>query len=142
MKLTITRIDKTLPLPTYQTAGAAAVDLISRETMTIAPKTLGFIPTNLIITVPNGYMLVVVPRSSTPRKKGLLIPHGIGIIDQDFCGPNDEILFQIYNFTEQDVIVERGERIGQAVLVKIDRMEWNEVETSSSPSRGGFGSTG
>jgi dUTP pyrophosphatase len=66
----------------------------------------------------------------------------VGIIDQDYCGPNDEIKLSLYNFGDAPVTLARGERIGQALFVKIERGEWNEVTTIDGPSRGGFGSTG
>lgn len=141
MKVKIKRIDSTLPLPTYHTIGAAAFDIYSREEIIIPAKSLGRIPTNYIIKVPQDFMLVVVPRSSTPPK-GLSIPHGIGIIDPDYSGPTDEILFQTYNFTDADVTVKRGERIGQATFIRVDQMEWEEVAEMTGPNRGGFGSTG
>ena len=142
MKVKIKRIDTTLPLPEYQTSGAVAFDLYSREDLAIAPKTIGLIPTNLIIEIPVGYMLTVVTRSSTPKKKGLLVPHGIGIIDQDYHGAKDEIMLQVYNFTDQEVTIARGERVGQAAFVRVDRGEWDEVSEMKETSRGGFGSTG
>lgn len=142
MRVKIKRIDTSLPLPAYQTAGAAAFDLYSREALTIAPKTIALIPTNLIIKVPQGYMLTVVTRSSTPKKKGLLVPHGIGIIDQDYHGEKDEVLLQVYNFTDQEVAIAKGERVGQAAFVRVDRGEWEEVDEMKETSRGGFGSTG
>lgn len=142
MKVKIKRIDTSLPLPEYQTSGAVAFDLTSRTDMTIAPKTLGLVPANLVIETPPGYMLMVSSRSSTPKKKGLLIPHGIGIVDRDYCGEKDEVMMQFYNFTDQEVSVAKGERIGQAVFVRIDKSEWEEVNEMSADSRGGFGSTG
>lgn len=142
MEISIKRIEKDLPLPEYQTPGSVAFDLYSRKDMAIEPKSLGFIPTNLIIKTPPGYMLVAVPRSSTPKRKGLSIPHGIGIIDQDYCGEEDELLLQVYNFTEKEVKIERGERIGQAVFLPIEKAEWKEVDQMSAESRGGYGSTG
>lgn len=142
MQINIKRIDTSLPLPEYQTSGSVAFDLYSRIDMTIAPKSLGLIPTNLIIETPKGYMLMVASRSSTPKKKSLLVPHGIGIIDQDYCGEKDEILFQAYNFSDQEVAVTKGERIGQAVFVKIERGDWQEATEMTGPNRGGFGSTG
>lgn len=142
MKVSIKRIDNSLPLPAYQTPGAAAFDIYSRIDMTIAPHTVARIPTNLIIATPPGYMLAVVPRSSTPVKKGLSIPHGIGVIDSDYCGPTDEILYQVYNFTDADVTIERGERVGQAAFLRVDQMEWDEVAEMTDPNRGGFGTTG
>jgi len=142
MRVKIKRIDPALPLPEYQTSGAVAFDLYSREDLTIAPKTIALIPTNLIIETPKGYMLMVVTRSSTPKKKGLLVPHGIGIIDQDYHGAKDEIMLQVYNFTDQEAAVSRGERVGQATFVRVDRGEWEEVGEVKETSRGGFGSTG
>lgn len=142
MRIKIKRIDNTLPLPQYQTSGAVAFDLYSREDLTIAPKTIALIPTNLIIATPPGYMLTVVTRSSTPKKKGLLVPHGIGIIDQDYHGEKDEIMLQVYNFTDQEAAIARGERVGQAAFVRVDRGEWEETDEMKETSRGGFGSTG
>ncbi|TSC84325.1 MAG: dUTP pyrophosphatase [Parcubacteria group bacterium Gr01-1014_13] len=142
MQVKIKRIDTSLPLPEYQTSGAVAFDLYSRQDLTIAPKTIALIPTNLIVETPVGYMLTVVTRSSTPKKKGLLVPHGIGIIDQDYHGEKDEIMLQVYNFTDQEVLITRGERVGQAAFVRVDRGEWQEVNEMKETSRGGFGSTG
>lgn len=142
MRVNIQRIDNTLPLPTYQTSGAAAFDLYARETTVIPPHSLGLVPANLIIEVPEGYMLITVPRSSTPRKKGLSVPHGIGIIDQDYHGPEDEIKMQLFNFTDTPVTLERGERICQATFVPIEKVEWEEMTENTAPTRGGYGSTG
>ena len=139
MKLKIKLVDDRLPLPEYHTPGAVAFDLYSRIDVTIAPRSLARIPTNLIIEVPCGYMLYVKDRSSTVGK-GLLAT--AGIIDQDYCGPDDEILFQVYNITEQQVNVACRERIAQAVLVKIAKVEWQPVAMISLSNRGGFGSSG
>lgn len=143
MKVKIKRIDKELHLPVYQTSGSVGCDLLARETTTIAPKSLGKIPANVIIETPKGYMFVVASRGSTPFKKGLLPPHGFGVGDQDFCGPDDEYHIAVYNFTDEEVTIERGERIAQGIFVPIEIAEWEEVETMDHNStRGGFGSTG
>lgn len=142
MKVKIKRIDKGLALPKYETNGAVAVDLVARMNIKIEPKQLAIIPTNIIIETPPGYMFVVVPRSSTPRKKSLSIPHGIGIIDQDYTGPDDEVGLQIFNFSDKTVTVGKGERLGQGVFVKIAKVNWQEVKNVSKNTRGGFGSTG
>ncbi|MFA5128210.1 MAG: dUTP diphosphatase [Patescibacteria group bacterium] len=142
MQIKIKRLDKSVPLPQYQTAGSVGFDFCSRETMEIKPKEIALVPTGLIIATPPGYMLALFSRSSTPRRKGLMIPNSVGIVDQDFCGPEDEIKIFLYNFTEQTVIVEKGERIAQGVFVRIDTGEWDETDEMNSPSRGGFGSTG
>ena len=142
MKVSLRRIDPTLPLPDYHSSGAAAFDFVTRETTVVAPQSLGLIPSNVIVQVPEGYALLVLPRSSLPRKKGLICPHSIGLIDQDYHGPRDEIFVQVQNVTDQPVTVERGERIAQGLFVKIDRAEFTEVDTLKEESRGGFGSTG
>lgn len=142
MKIDIKLIDNTLPVPAYQTNGAVAFDVYSRTDIEIPAHSLARIPTNLIIKVPTGYMLAVVPRSSTAQKMGLLIPHGMGVIDQDYHGPNDEILYQVYNFTKNTVSIKRGDRIGQACFLRVDQMEWNLIDQIESNDRGGFGSTG
>lgn len=142
MKLLLKRIDTSLPLPQYQTKGSVGFDLFSRVDMEIKPHELGLVPLNIIARIPKGYMLLVVPRSSTPRKKGLLIPHGIGVIDQDYCGDEDELLFQVYNFTHTVTHVKKGERIAQGLLVKIAAPALNEVKKAYKKSRGGLGSTG
>ncbi len=141
-RVKIVRVDKTLPIPEYQTEGAVAFDLYAREDVTIAPKEIARIPGNIIIQTPPGFMLLVAPRSGTPRKYGLSIPQGVGIVDQDYCGPNDEIMLQLYNFTDEPVTIHRGTRLAQAVLVKIALAEFEEVSKITPRSRGGFGSTG
>ena len=142
MKVRIKRIDKTLPLPKYETEGAVAFDLIARETVTINPKEIKLIPANIIVEIPKGYVLIVASRSSTPRKKGLMLANSIAVIDQDYHGDKDEIMTQVYNFTEHPVTVERGEKISQAMFVRVDTVEWEEVNSEMrSGSRGGFGST-
>lgn len=142
MQVHISRIDHTLPLPTYASKGAAAFDLITRETTTIAPGAMGLVPGNVIVKVPDGYALLIFPRSSMPRKKGLICPHSLGLIDHDYHGPKDEIFVQVQNITDKPVTVERGERIAQGLFVKIDRADWSEVDGHGAETRGGFGSTG
>lgn len=69
------------------------------------------------------------------------MPHGIGIIDRDYCGPEDELKVQMMNFTDETVTVKRGEKIAQGVFVRADVFAWEEVDEMKSESRGGFGST-
>ena len=138
----IARIDPTLPLPAYETGGAVGFDLLARLEMTVAPGAVARIPVNVIVETPPGYMLLVAARSSLPGRKGLSVPHGIGVIDQDYCGANDEILVQVYNFTAAPVTVGRGERIAQGVFVRVDQAAWQETTFADRPARGGFGSTG
>ena len=139
--VTIKRIDKTLPLPTYATAGSVGFDLLCREDTEIAPHILCLIPGNVIVQTPPGYMLMITLRSSTPRRKGLLIPHGLGVIDQDYSGEGDEIMISVYNFRDEAVLVKRGERIAQGLFIPVMQVAWNEVD-AVGVGRGGFGSTG
>jgi dUTP diphosphatase len=141
LEVTIRRIDKDLPLPTYATAGSVGFDLLCREETEVAPRKLGLVPGNVIVRTPPGYMLLLTLRSSTPRRKGLLIPHGLGIVDQDYCGEGDELMVQVYNFRDEAVTVKRGERIAQGMFVPVQRVVWHEVEDMGQ-GRGGFGSTG
>jgi dUTP pyrophosphatase len=140
MQVKIKRIDKALPLPEYYTEGAVAFDLYSRLDVVIPSKSLEHLPTNVIIEIPKGYMLEIKDRSSTLKRKGLLI--STGYIDNDFNGDSDEILLQAYNINNDEVKVERGERLGQGVFIKIEKGEWQEVDNMSNNIRGGFGTTG
>jgi len=142
MKVDIRRIDPSLPLPPYSTNGAVAFDVITRVTTIVQPGEIALIPGNVIVKIPEGYALLLFPRSSMPKKKGLTFPHSAGVIDQDFHGENDELLVQVHNISKEPVTVERGERIAQGVFVQIGKAEWNEVEGHGAETRGGFGTTG
>jgi dUTP pyrophosphatase len=141
MKVKIKRIDNDLPLPRYETDGSVGFDILARVETKIAPKQVALIPGNIIVEVPEGYMLTVASRSSTPIKKGLLTPHGIGIIDRDYCGQQDEIKIQVYNFSDGEVVIGRGDKIAQGLFVRVDTFAWEEVGEMKKVSRGGFGST-
>jgi dUTP pyrophosphatase len=137
----IKRIDTTLPLPIYATAGSVGFDLYSRVEQEIAGHVLALLPANVIVQTPPGYMLLLSMRSSTASRKGLLMPNGIGVVDQDYCGEGDELKLSVYNFRGESVTVLRGERIAQGIFVPVARAQWNEV-SDVGQGRGGFGSTG
>ncbi len=141
MNIRIKRIDPALPLPKHESIGAVGFDLITRQTTVIEPDQIGLVPANVIVQVPEGYALLIVPRSSLPRKKALVCPHSIGVIDQDYCGPEDELMVQVQNISNERVVVERGERIAQGMFVKVETAKWQEVEDHAAVTRGGFGST-
>jgi len=142
MKVRIKRIDKTLPLPMYKTPGAAAFDLILRESAVVPPGETIKIPCNVVVEIPEGYMLQIVPRSSFPFKKpGLIQGNHSAIIDQDYCGPDDELLWAVYNTTNKPIELERGVAYCQAAFVRIDKAEFEEVEEMEAKNRDGFGST-
>lgn len=143
MHIRIKRIDKTLPLPEYKTKGAAAFDFYTRETITIPAQGWIRVPSNFIIETPSEYALIISARSSLAKNyPGLFLANGIGLIDSDFCGQQDEILISMYNFTSKDITINRGERIAQGHFKKIERGEWEEVDEMDKNDRGGFGSTG
>ena len=138
----IKKIDKSLSLPRYQTGGAAGFDLVTREDTAVLPGEIKLVPGNVVVKVPEGYVLLIIPRSSLPKKKGLICPHSIGVIDSDYCGEKDEIFVQVQNITPKPVTVLRGERIAQGVFVKMETAQWKETEEAFAKTRGGFGTTG
>jgi dUTP pyrophosphatase len=141
MKISFKRFDKELPLPEYKTGGAAAFDLTSRIEVSIPSGAVGYVPLNVSIATPEGYSIVLAARSSL-HKRGLIPANGIGIIDSDYCGDSDELIAALLNFSENEVVIPRGDRIMQAMIVPAVKVELEEVETMGSPDRGGFGSTG
>ena len=111
--------------------------------MTVDPGQVTLVPTGLVIEVPAGHFLGVFARSSTPLKRGLMVANGVGIVDSDYCGPNDEIKIEVYNFTAAPVRIEAGDRLAQGVILPFVRAEWDETPRPGRASdRGGFGSTG
>lgn len=141
MDIKIKRFDKELPLPKRQTEGAAAFDLFARKEVVVPPGAVGYVPLNIAVETPPGHFLLIAARSST-HKKGVMMANGIGIIDPDFSGDEDEITAACYNFTSAPVTIERGFRIGQGMFVPAPAFAWNEVDALPNRSRGGFGTTG
>lgn len=142
MKVRLKRIDRSLPLPRYATDGSCGFDLYSRIDTTIDPREITLLPSNFIIETPAAHLLLLAPRSSLAKKKGLVMPNSVGIIDQDYSGKKDEVLLQVQNITNEPVTVERGEWIAQGIFLKIAKADWEEIETMNKDSRGGIGSTG
>ena len=141
LAIPIRRVDPTLPLPEYKTRGAVAFDLASRETVTIEPHSVGYLPLNICLVTPPGYMLLIAARSSL-HKRGLMMANGVGIGDQDFCGNDDEWRGVLLNFTNAPITVERGERILQGMFISIAKAQFDERQDLDAPNRGGLGSTG
>jgi dUTP pyrophosphatase len=139
----IRRLDAAVPLPVYQTPGAAGFDLASSADLVVAPGTIALIPTGLVIQVPDGHFLGIFSRSSTPLKKGLMVANGVGVVDEDYCGPTDEVKIQVLNFTAVPVQVARGDRLAQGLFIPVARARWQEADGDlREGSRGGFGATG
>ena len=142
MRLKIRRLDPTIALPTYGTAEAAGFDLAAAHDVRVPPGQIVLVRTSLVIQVPTGHFLGIFARSSTPLKRGLMIPNGVGVVDPDYSGPHDEVRVQVLNFTNAEVQVARGDRLAQGIVLPAPRVTWQEVTEMAEVTRGGFGSTG
>lgn len=130
------------PAPRYQTPGAAAMDLAAAADVTVLPGQLALVPTGLVFAVPAGHFLAIVARSSLP-KRGLIVANGLGVLDSDYRGPADEARVLVLNYTQAPVTIATGDRIAQAFVLKVPRVEFVPLEhDTDAGSRGGFGSTG
>lgn len=141
MKVSVKRFDTELPLPVYKTAGAVAMDCAAREDVMIPARATGYVPLNIALRPPSGHFVFVAPRSSL-HKRGLWMANSVGIGDEDFSGDGDEYMAALYNTTDEAIIVKKGERIVQLMVLPYVRMEWDEVSQLSLQNRGGFGTTG
>lgn len=127
-------------LPEYKTCESACFDLQSAETHTFKQNELYNIHTGLKSETPKGWCLLVFARSSLGQKK-LIIPNSVGVIDSDYRG---EIKVPLICLNEHDITIEKGQRIAQAMLVKVNKANLIKAKTLSDTLRGagGFGSTG
>ena len=128
-------------LPKRSTKGAAGYDFECVIDTICPAHRITLIPTGIKAQIDSGYYLQLAVRSSTPKKKGLILANGIGIIDEDYYNnPDNEghIMFQVYNITDNDVIISAGERIGQGVFIKYGITDDDMAEGLRT---GGFGST-
>ncbi len=131
------------PLPNYETVGSAGMDLRANNVDPILLKPLErkLIPTGLFIELPLGFEAQVRPRSGLALKKGITVLNSPGTVDADYRG---EIGVILINLSQEDFVVENGERIAQLVIAKHERADWIEVSqlTTTDRGAGGFGSTG
>lgn len=134
---------KDLPLPSYATEEAAGMDLHAAvsSSLTIEPGKVVLVPTGIRVAVPKGYELQIRPRSGLALKHGITVLNSPGTVDADYRGPVGVILA---NLGDQPFIINRGDRIAQAVLSRVERVEWESVEVLDETPRGsgGFGHTG
>ena len=130
-----------LPLPAYETLGAAGMDLRAAEAAVLKPGARCLMPTGFAIALPDGHEAQVRPRSGLAVKHGVTVLNAPGTIDCDFRG---EIKVPLINHGEQDFIISRGDRIAQMVIAAVARANWIEVATLDGTARGagGFGSSG
>lgn len=132
-----------LPLPKYMSAHAAGMDLyaaVENETI-IKSSEWKLIPTGISIALPDGYEAQVRPRSGLALKQGVSVLNTPGTVDADYRGEVGVILM---NHGKKDLIINRGDRIAQMIINKIERIEFEEVEelTETTRGSGGFGHTG
>ncbi|MDI6870049.1 MAG: dUTP diphosphatase [Bacillota bacterium] len=132
-----------LPLPQYMSPGASGMDLMAavRKPVTLAPGERCLIPTGLRLALPPGYEGQVRPRSGLALRHGVTCLNSPGTIDADYRG---EVAVILVNLGDQPFTVQRGERIAQLVVVRVEQAEWEEVRELDPTARGegGFGHTG
>lgn len=132
---------KGLPLPAYATVGAAGMDVVSAEDVTIAPGARHPVSTGLSLAIPQGYEIQVRPRSGLAFKYGITVPNTPGTIDSDYRG---ELKVLLINHGTEEFGITRGDRVAQLVLAPVVQAAWSEVDELDATARGegGFGSTG
>lgn len=130
-------------LPEYATIGSAGMDMKANilEPVVLKPLRRELIPTGLYIAIPEGYEVQIRPRSGLACKYGITVVNTPGTIDSDYRG---EVKVCLINLSDTPFVVNPGERIAQAVLNKVEKIEWNEVTELDTTERGegGFGHTG
>jgi len=130
-----------LDLPAYATAGAAGMDVVSAEDVTLPPGGRHAVATGLAVAIPPGYEIQVRPRSGLALKHGVTVPNTPGTIDSDYRG---ELKVILINHGSEPFAILRGDRVAQLVLAPVTRAGWMEVAELDETARGagGFGSTG
>ena len=130
-------------LPEYATQGSAGMDLKANidEPLVLKPFERQIVPTGLFIALPDGYSADIQPRSGLAAKYGVTVANSPGLCDPDYRG---EIKVILINLSNENFVVNPGERIAQLVIRHFERVEWNEVATLDETERGegGFGHTG
>jgi len=130
-----------LPLPAYASDGAAGMDVVAAESLTIRPGTRHAVATGFAMAIPQGYEVQVRPRSGLALKHGITCLNTPGTIDSDYRG---EVKVILANLGEEPFEIRRGDRIAQLVPAPVQRASFTEVEALDDTARGagGFGSTG
>ncbi len=130
-----------LPLPAYATDGAAGMDVLAAEDVTLAPGARHAVATGLALAIPAGFEIQVRPRSGLALKHGITVPNTPGTVDSDYRG---ELKVILINHGAEPFEVRRGDRVAQLVLAPVTQASWLEVAELDETARGegGFGSTG
>lgn len=138
----IQRLDPDLPTPSYAHPGDAGADLFAAHGVELAPGERAMVPTGVAIALPDGYAAFVHPRSGLAARLGVTIVNAPGTVDAGYRGEIKVTLLNTDN--HQSVRLERGDRIAQLVIQRVERAAFHEVGTLPGSARGdgGFGSTG
>ena len=142
LQVLITRLDESIPLPTYAKGGDAGADIVSRIDITLKPGERALVPTGISIALPDGYAAFVHPRSGLAIKHGVTMVNAPGTVDAGFRGELQCIM--INHDRLESITFKKGDRIAQLVIQKVERAEFVEVKDLPGSGRGtgGFGSTG
>ena len=142
LQVLITRLDESIPLPTYAKGGDAGADIVSRIDITLKPGERALVPTGISIALPDGYAAFVHPRSGLAIKHGVTMVNAPGTVDAGFRGELHCIM--INHDLLESITFKKGDRIAQLVIQKVERAEFVEVKDLPGSGRGtgGFGSTG
>ena len=138
----VNKITEDIKLPERSTLNSAGYDFFAIEDVTLPAKKLTRVMTGVKCELMPNQVLILANRSSNPSKKGLILANGIGVIDADYYGNPDndgEMGFEFYNILDEDVVIKKGEKLGQGIIIKFDKTEDDYViKTRES----GWGSTG
>jgi len=142
VKVLITRLDPSVPLPAYAKPGDAGADLVTRIDVTIKPGERVLVPTGISLALPKGYVALVHPRSGLAIKHGISLVNTPGTVDAAYRGEVACIL--INHDLTNEVFFKKGDRIAQLVIQKVEEADFVEVAELPGSDRGagGFGSTG
>lgn len=135
-------VDPAAKVPEYGTPLSAGFDLAVVDDVTLGPRDSDVYTTGLIIQAPPDHMLLVTPRSSTFKKWGVTLGNTVGIVDEDYCGPEDVLRLYLHNPGRGTVYIPAGTRLAQGIFVPITRAILTPLETPLADTRGGWGSTG
>lgn len=140
LNIKIKKLNKNVELPEKGTQGAAGIDFYLPQPVRFEPNYSRKVPLGVAVEIPEGYVMLLIPRSST-WKTPLRMPNSVGVIDSDYRG---EVCALLQNTSDFEVYKEAGERLVQGVIVPVPSVQVVEVDELSETSRGvgGFGSTG
>lgn len=141
----VNKITEDIKLPERSTLNSAGYDFFAIEDVTLPAKKLTRVMTGVKCELMPNQVLILANRSSNPSKKGLILANGVGVIDADYYGNPDndgEMGFEFYNILDEDVIIKKGEKLGQGIIMKFDKTEDDYISNPYKTRVGGFGSTG